>query len=171
MRRLHFLSPNTDSAESIVDELHKLGLSDRNIHIVGKDSHELKAHHLNEAGLLQTTDVVPAMERGAVVGCASGLLAGVVAVSFPPAGLVLGGGAVLGLSLIGAGFGAWVSSMIGISIPNEVVEEYEKQIHKGQLLMMIDLEDSEDEKIAKLIKKHHPEAKIEGIDLNMPKTN
>jgi hypothetical protein len=37
---------------------------------------------------------VPALQRGVAAGGLAGLLAGALAVTFPPAGLVLGGGDV-----------------------------------------------------------------------------
>jgi hypothetical protein len=64
------------------------------------------------------SDLVPALQRGTAAGGAAGLLAGVAAVTFPPAGLTLGGGALLGLTAFGAGFGAWMSSMVGIGLPS-----------------------------------------------------
>jgi hypothetical protein len=45
-----------------------------------------------------------------------------------PTGLVLGGGAVLAISLVGAGLGAWWSSLIGVSIGNRRIKDYEDAI-------------------------------------------
>ena len=113
-------------------------------------------------------EIVPALERGLAVGGATGLLAGIVAVSFPPAGLVLGGGAILGLSLAGAGVGAWVSSMIGADVPNSQLKEFQAAIDAGQLLFIIDVPKTRVEELSELIKKHHPEAEIEGTEPTVP---
>lgn len=109
MKRLYFLAPSLDSTAAIVDELQGFGLTDKDIHVVGNDHTGLAKNNIHEASVLQTSDVIPALERGAAAGVTTGLLAGLIAITFPPAGLVLGGGAVLGLGLFGAGFGAWVS--------------------------------------------------------------
>jgi hypothetical protein len=57
-----------------------------------------------EASFLQKSDFIPALEQGWALGGLTGILAGLVAVALPP-GLVLGGGAVLAISLAGAGVG------------------------------------------------------------------
>ncbi len=167
MKRLYFLSPSLDSTTSIVAELHELGIQDRQIHVVGNNHTGLVLNHIHEASLLQTSDVIPALEKGAATGVTTGLLAGLIAVSFPPAGLVLGGGAVLGLSLFGAGFGAWASAMIGVSIPNKTVEQYEQAIEAGQFLIMVDIPKEDEFRTFDLIRRHHPEIAIGDIALEM----
>lgn len=168
MRRLYFLVPTVDSARSIVDELLLLRVDEHHIHILGNEDAHLLDEHLPEAGLLQSSDFIPAVERGLAVGGGTGLLAGIAAVTFPPAGLVLGGGAILGLSLLGAGMGAWTSSMIGISIPNTQLESFQLAIEQGELLMMIDIPKSRIEEITELVRKHHPEAMVEGTEPTIP---
>ena len=110
MRRIYFLVPDLESAHKVTEELLLARIEERHIHVIAKEGVELG--DLPEASLLQTSDVIPAVERGLAVGGATGILAGVAAVTFPPAGLVLGGGAVLATALIGSGMGAWMSSMI-----------------------------------------------------------
>lgn len=168
MRRLYFLVPTIDSAKSVVDELLLGRVEERHIHIVAKDDAHLERTNLPEATLLQKSDFIPAIERGIAVGGATGLLAGIAAVTFPPAGLILGGGAILGISLAGAGVGAWVSGMIGVSTPNSQLEEFEKAIEEGQLLMIIDIPKARVEEISEMVKKHHPEAEIEGTEPTVP---
>ena len=112
MKRLYFLLPDIKSANKIVDELLLARIEQRRIHIAAKDHHPLQEANLPEASLLQESDFIPAVEKGLAVGGGTGILAGLVAMSFPPAGMILGGGAVLGLGLLGAGFGAWMSMVI-----------------------------------------------------------
>ena len=167
MRRLYFLIPNIDSAKKIVDELLLARVDERHIHIAAKDHHALKDAHLPEANLLQESDFIPAVERGLAIGGATGVLAGLAAVTLP-VGLALGGGAILGIGLAGAGAGAWVSSMIGISAPNSRLEQYEDAIEKGELLMMVDVPKGRVGEITDLIKMHHPEAEVEGTEPTIP---
>lgn len=168
MRRIYFLVPSIDSAAKIVDELLLARIEERHIHVVAKDMEALEAKHLPEASLLQTSDFVPALERGLAVGGVTGLLAGVAAVTFPPAGLVLGGGAILGTSVVGAGLGAWISSMIGASAPNTQLKEFEKAVDEGHLLMIIDVPKERVEEIEELVKSHHPDAEVEGTEPTVP---
>jgi len=168
MRRLYFLIPNIDSAKKIVDELLLARIDERHIHIASSDHHALIEAHLPEASLLQESDFVPAVERGLAVGGATGILAGIAAVAIPGVGLALGGGAILGIGLAGAGLGAWVSGMIGISAPSSRLKEFENAIQKGELLMMVDVPKSRVDAISDLVKSHHPEAHIEGTEPIIP---
>ena len=168
MRRLYFLIPNIDSAKTIVDELLLARVEQRHMHIAAADHHALAEANLPEANLLQESDFVPAVERGLAIGGATGILAGVAAVALPGVGLVLGGGAILGIGLAGAGLGAWVSSMIGISAPSSRLTEFEDAIKEGSLLMMVDVPKTRVDEITDLIKKHHPEAEIEGTEPVIP---
>jgi hypothetical protein len=168
MRRLYFVVPTIESAKTIVDELLLARVEERHIHIVAKDHVALEKAHLPEAGLFEESDFVPALERGLAVGGATGLLAGIAAVTFPPAGLILGGGAVLATSLLGAGLGAWVASMIGVSIPNSQLDKFHDAVERGELLMLIDVPKDRVDEITELVKQHHPEAHVEGAEPHIP---
>lgn len=166
MRRLYFLVPHVEGARKIVQELLLNHVPEDHIHLVAKRGVELE--DLPAATTAQKTDLIPALERGAAIGGATGALAGLVAVTVPPAGLVLGGGAVLGAALAGAGFGAWAASLMGISTPNSQLKRFEKAIESGQVLMMVDVARDRIPEIEELIKSHHPEADIGGTDPHKP---
>ena len=166
MRRLYFLVPDVATASKIVDELLLARVEERHMHLVAKEGTRLE--HLPEATFVQRTDFVPALEKGLALGGATGALAGLVAVTFPPAGLVFGGGAVLAMALAGAGFGAWASSLIGISTPNSRIREFERAIDQGQVLMMVDVRKERVGEIEALVKERHPEAEVEGTEPTVP---
>jgi len=168
MRRLYFLIPTVDSATKIVDELLLARIEQRHIHIAAADHHALLEANLPEAGLLQESDFVPAVERGLAIGGATGILAGVAAVAIPGVGLVLGGGAILGIGLAGAGLGAWASGMIGVSAPSTRLKEFESAISEGNLLMMVDVPKQQVDEVTELIRKHHPEVEVEGTEPVIP---
>lgn len=102
------------------------------------------------------------------LGGATGIVAGLVAMTFPLSGLVLGGGAVLAIALAGAGVGAWLSSMIGISLPNSCLKQFEDAIEAGEFLMVVDLPKERIDEIDELVKQHHPEADIGGTEPHVP---
>ena len=166
MRRIYFLVPTVVSAQAIVDDLLLSRIEERHIHVVAREDTALK--DLPEANVAQNTDLVPALQRGAAAGGLSGLLAGLIAITFPPAGLVIGGGALLGLTVFGAGFGAWMSSMIGVRLPNSRIDQYQKAIEEGQLLLMVDVPPEKIQQIEAMVTRHHPEAELEGVDPNIP---
>lgn len=166
MRRIYFLAPNVVSAKAIVNELLLARIEERHIHVLAKEGTALE--DLPEAKLAQSSDLIPSLERGAAAGGLMGLLAGVVAVTVPPAGLVIGGGALLGLTLFGAGFGAWMSSMVGVGLPSSRLTNFEAAIARGELLLMLDVPHGRVEEIEALVKRHHPEAELEGLEPNIP---
>ncbi|NIA02859.1 MAG: DUF1269 domain-containing protein [Planctomycetia bacterium] len=166
MRRIYFLLPSVELARKVVDELLLARIDVNHIHVIAKEGTAMK--DLPEATLAQKSDVVTALERGIGVGGATGLLAGVVAVSFPPAGLVLGGGALLGIALAGSGFGALMSTMIGVSAPNSRHKQFEDAIQKGELLMLVDVPKDRVDEIEAMVKQQHPEVDIEGTEPTIP---
>ena len=166
MRRIYFLLPDVDVARKIVDELLLSRIAEKDIHVIAREGTEMA--DLPEASLAQKSDVIPAFERGIAVGGATGLLAGVAAVTFPPAGLVLGGGALLGIALAGTGFGALMSTMIGVSAPNSRHAQFEEAIKNGELLMLVDVPKARVDEIEELVKQHHPDADIEGTEPTIP---
>ena len=166
MRRLYFMVPTVDSAKTIVNELLLARIEERHIHVIAKEGTPME--DLPEATLAQKSDVVPALERGIAVGGATGIVAGLVAVTFPPAGLALGGGALLAIALAGSGFGALMSTMVGVDLPNSRLKQFQAAIEKGELCMLIDVPKARVDEIEELVKKHHPEAHIEGTEPRIP---
>ena len=166
MRRLYFLVPDINHARKIVDELLLVRVSESHIHVIAREDTPLE--DLPEAGLSQKSDLIPALERGLTLGGITGMLVGLIAVTIPPAGLVLGGGAVLASTLTGAGFGAWMATMIGVDVPNTRLVTFENAIQKGAVLMMVDVAKDRVDEIDDLVKKHHPEAELKGTEPSIP---
>ncbi|AYH42153.1 DUF1269 domain-containing protein [Azoarcus sp. DN11] len=166
LRRLYFLLPDVGIVRRIVDELLLAHIPYEHIHVLARA--ETPLEELPEAGVAQRTDLVPAIERGLAVGGTVGVLAGLAALVFPPAGMVAAGGAILFGALGGAGFGAWVSAMIGVGIPNSHLARFEAAIGQGMLLMMVDVPKDRVEEFEDMIRQHHPEADIEGAEPTIP---
>ncbi len=165
MLRMYFLAPDVETTSSIVNELLEFGLEDHQIHVIGNDHDKIEKAHLHEAGILENSDLLPAIRRGLLYGGTTGFLAGIAFVTFPPAGLVLGGAAVLSASAFGAGFGAWISSMIGVSVKDLGVEHFEQAVKKGHYLMLVDVDKDLFEQVEKMVHAHHPEVDIQWVDL------
>ncbi|MDX1655101.1 MAG: DUF1269 domain-containing protein [Candidatus Competibacteraceae bacterium] len=154
MRRLYLLIPDPERARALVVDLRDNGVGDEQLHLVAKDHHRVEEVAAHEATLLQRSEFLPAVERGAAAGGATGLLAGIAAVTFPPAGLVLGGGAILGMGLIGAGLGAWIAGTQGENLSDYQIEEFEQAIEEGQILLLIDVPAERAEEVIELVKYH-----------------
>jgi hypothetical protein len=166
MRRIYFLLPDEHSAQTIVNELLLMRVEWRHIHMIA--NHNVPLKDLPEATLAQRSDLLPALARGTAAGGLTGILAGLVALAFPPAGLTIAGGAVVAITLCGAGFGAWTATMIGVDVPNTRLRRFEQAIEKGELLMMIDVAKDRVEEIEEMIRLHHAEAEIQGTDPTIP---
>lgn len=163
MKRLYFLLPDLNSATRVVDDLRALAIDSDQIYVVGNDHVQLEQAHLHEAGVLHGTAVLSGLTKGMALGGTTGLLAGIAAVTFPPAGIVLAGGAVVGMGVLGAGFGAWLGSMLGIAATDPGIQRFEDEIKRGELLMMVDVRAERELEISEQIRRSHPEARIESV--------
>ncbi|HVW51275.1 MAG TPA: DUF1269 domain-containing protein [Trinickia sp.] len=166
MRRLYFLVPDPVIAKTVVDELLRARITWRHIHVLA--NHNVTLEQLPEASLLQRSDVVHALERGVALGGATGAFLGLVALAFPPAGLTIAGGAVVAVTLAGAGFGAWTASMIGVDEPNTRLARFRDAILDGQLLLMADVPAAREQEIEQLVAQHVPQADPRGAEPTTP---
>lgn len=165
-RRLYFMVPDLASARHVHDELLLNTIENGHIHVLAKDGMPLEGMH--EASVLQKTDMVHGAESGLAIGGAIGILAGLAAVVFPPAGVNLQLVTILVTALIGAALGAWVSSMVASSIPNSRLKTFESGIEAGRVLMMVDVPAHRVEEIKRLITSHHPEASGNMVEPTIP---
>lgn len=158
-RRLYFMLPDVTHCKQLVRELVQHGIDEQNIHVVARDDVPLEGvNHVND---LPKTELTRGLELGLSVGGIAGMLGGLLAVTFPPAGIALGGGAViLASTLAGAGFGSLVSALVANDIPNYELEAFAKDIEEGQILLILDISTKEVDNIIRLIKVTHPEAII-----------
>ncbi len=166
MRREYFLLPDIESARKVVEELREAGVDERHLHAIAKENTPLE--DLPEASILEKTDYLRAIEIGLAGGGTVGLLAGLVAVTLPPAGVALGGAGVLYTTLAGAGVGAWLSGLVGLDYPDQRLLKFEEAIDKGEILLLVDVVEDRIEEIRDLVRKHHPEAEFGGTDPTMP---
>jgi hypothetical protein len=166
LRRLYFLLPDVPTARKIVDELLLAHVEWRHIHLLAREGTPLE--DLPEAALSQKSDLMPALQRGMGMGAATGMLAGLVGMVFPPVGVTIAGGLLLAMTAAGAGFGALMATMVGVGIPNSHLKPFEDAINDGQLLMMVDLPRERVGEIEDLVKGHHPDVDIKGTDPAVP---
>ncbi len=165
-RRLYFLLPTAARARQVVDELLLARIGVHHIHAIAKEG--LPLGDLPQANVLQRSDLVHGIGVGLGVGGATGILTGLVAIAFPPEGITLGGWTLLVTALAGALIGAWVAGMIATDIPNSQLREFASAVDSGQILMMVDIPRDKLETVTNMIKQHHPEADMHGIEPRIP---
>ncbi len=166
MRRLYFLLPDLDAAGAAVDRLLLARVAERHIHLIAREGTPLG--NLPAAGLAQTSDLIPAIERGLGLGGVTGTLAGLLAIAVPGGAVVSAGALVLSLALAGSAVGAWVSSMIGVSVESPRLKPFEQAIEQGSLLMLVDVPAARADEIGALVASVHPQARHGGIDPDIP---
>lgn len=169
MEKLLFLVPDVDTAHSVVGTLREIGVSDERIGVLANS--EARIEDLPEADVEDDSDVLPAFGRGIAAGGATGLLAGLAALAFPPAGLVAGGAALVATTTLGgASFGAFASALVGTSVANSQLREYEEAIEQGKILMIVEVEEDEarEEEIRNVLTDKHASLSIEGTKGTAP---
>tara|TARA_R100001377_G_C3191767_1_gene110899 strand:+ start:808 stop:1314 length:507 start_codon:yes stop_codon:yes gene_type:complete len=161
MKRLCFLSPDLSHARQVVVDLKNNGIPEKHIYVLAK--YGVDIDDLPDAGP-ESDDFLPAYKRGLELGGSAGLLVGLTALAFPPAGIVVGGGLVLLISLWGAGVGGVLTGIAGGAFPSSKLKAFESAIDDGKLLVMADVPQKEVSKFEALIKKLDPEVEVEGIE-------
>ena len=165
-RRLYFIMPDLASARKTMDDLLLARIEERHIHFLARRGTPMDG--LNEANHLQKSDLV----HGAQVGLALGALLGFVLGGVLVMSLVMDDRwqivTVLGSGLVGALFGAWVASMVGVAVPNSRLRQFTEAIDQGRILLMVDVPEHRLDEIRALLNAQHPEAEDRGIDPHIP---
>lgn len=159
MNKLYFLIPDERTATGVVADLTAQGVPETAIGLVARDP--VSDSSVPEADASDISDFKPAVSQGVIVGGGTGLLAGLT-MAVVPGGFAVGGAALAGLALAGSAFGAWVSGMIGVSVPNREIVEFDAAIKDGALLMMVEVDDDEREAIKQIVTARHPKVVFGG---------
>lgn len=161
MRRLYVLLPNADRCQAVVADLEAQGVPQAHLHALAGLGQELK--DLPAANIWQRTELAHALERGIGLGGVAGLLGGLLAIAFPPAGIVLGGGALLAGAAAGAGFGAMVTALIGSQEHNHALDRFREALARGEILLLVDVPRAQEAEIREILSRHHPDAGIGSV--------
>ena len=115
------------------------GLGDDDLSLIARADIELE--EIPDQRKIASTDFMPAALRGAATGGTAGLLAGLMAMVFPPLGVTLAGAALLTLG--GAAVGTWTAALVGSTVEDPVRRKFEEEIEAGRILLVADGEDPE----------------------------
>ena len=164
--RLYFMLPDVASARAIADELLLARVEDRRMHFLARRGTDLGPLH--EASVLQKTDIRHGAAVGMMGGAVLGVIAGTIALIFPPTGHPMQLIVVLATTLIGAFLGMWASTLAASAIPNSHLARFSDEIEHGGVLLMVDVTRNEREKVERIVTTRHPEAVSHGYEPTIP---
>jgi hypothetical protein len=136
VKRRIFAFDSVESARAAVERLRAGGVSDKCISLIARADIELE--RVPKELLDVSSDFEPAVGRGAALGGATGLLAGIVAMAVPALGITVGGPLLLAFLGGGALLGAWSGSLMGAAVPNDIRRTFEDEINSGRILLVVD---------------------------------
>lgn len=125
------------TAAAALSAARQAGAEDDEISLIARSDIEIQS--IPDARIDVTNDMIPAAMKGVAGGAATGLLAGLAAMVFPPLGITIAGAALAGVA--GGAVGGWSSALIGTTVENPVRREFEKEIEAGQILVVVDTEE------------------------------
>ena len=166
IRRLYWLLPDVESARRTADDLLLAKVDDRHMHFLARPG--LALGSLHEASVLQKTDVRHAAISGSLVGALLGALAGWLLAQYPIEGMKVGVGGILLFTAFGAGFGFFASTLVGTSLPNSQLRQFERELSDGSILVMVDVPLHRVEEMQDYLRQRHPEAAWRGVDPAVP---
>ncbi len=142
--------PNPADAQAAVSDLRRNGFDEQSISVVYTD-----ASHTVKAGAIS----------GAIWGGVLGALFGFL---FPPVGLLIAAGPILGVlasgaSLAAAGaltvgsLGALVAGLVQLGMPEEIATSLGEHVHKGDALVIVHATSEESAALARrILEAHNP---------------
>ena len=159
MRRLYFLLPTPELAEAVVADLLAADVGEGSLHLIAGSGTRLES--LPEG--VQSTGPEHETGKGAALGGAVGLVAGLAAVALS-GGVIVAGGTLAAMAAAGTGTGAIIGALAGRGAQDPEVRGFEEAIQRGESLLFVDVERERVEEIEERIEALHAEAKIAGTD-------
>lgn len=165
-RRLYFVLPDLACAIRTANDLLLARIEDKYMHFVGQDGMSLG--NLHAATVAQTSDLRHSLQLGAAIGLVGGVLLGAYLMIFPPQGLDLGIGTLIGCTIFGGMFGSWASTLIGLSVPSKQLAPFKREIDGGKILLMVDVPPERADEIHRLVQGEDPGVADRGEDPAIP---
>lgn len=166
MRRMYFLTRSTDSARRITDELLLDRIDEHHIHVLSH-SGDLP-DDLPEATSDEESDFFPALFKGLGLGAVTGLVIGVLLALVSAFGITLEmlyTTPFLALvAIIGGLMGAFGAAIVGVSVPNPLLERFNRALDEGRILVMTDVPRDRVDELRARVQKADPDAEYCGVE-------
>jgi len=164
--RMYVTLPDVQSARQLANDLLLARIEDRHMHFLARRGTDLG--ELHEASYLHKSDTMHAAVVGMLIGGGLGALLGAILINFPPGHRTVEIGAILITTLVGAGLGMWIASMVGLSVPNSRLKAFEPDIAAGKVLLLLDVAAGRYQEVHDIIARTHPEAVDGGNEPTVP---
>ena len=143
MKRHVFATPDVATAARVEADALRMGVGRQFVFLEARRDIEIRRIDDDEKNV--SMDIVPAAWRGTLLGTIAGLALGVAMLLIPYFGVSLAGVAAMGV--VGALVGTWASVLMGSALPDEVRRTFSSEIESGQVLVVIDAEPEQFERI------------------------
>lgn len=155
MKCLYYLSPGLDSAHTISDDLHAVGVKDWCIHVVSKDEAGLKKHHIHSSNYVETLDFMRSGISGALTGFIIGVIIALILGALQPFGPNVPSFAYAAVVFFTTLFGAWEGGLIGVGTENRKLAPFHDAIQAGKYLFLIYAPKGKGEAIKAMMRERH----------------
>lgn len=135
MKRYIYAFDTTDSARSASERLQALGFEEGDMSLIARP--DLQHDEVPDQLLDASSDVVPAMGRGALIGGLTGLVAGIVLSFVPAFGLEIAAAELIVFAVFGALVGTWSAGLVGSAVPNAIRRTFDSEIEAGRTLLIV----------------------------------
>lgn len=164
MKCLYYPAPTLESARSISDDLHAVGLNDFYLHVISKDAAGLRRQHLQSGNYLETLDLL----RDGLIGSAIGFLCGLIGIglleTFQPFDTEVPGIVYFATVAAATLFGAWEGGLTGIATENRKLASFHDDIEAGVYLILVYAPKGQEAMVRALMRARHPEVRLAAVD-------
>ncbi|MBQ4851378.1 hypothetical protein [Pseudoalteromonas sp. MMG012] len=153
MKRLFYATNNLDDAESISDEVHKLGIDDHHFYVLSRDDSGIKSHHLHGSSNIDKTDIIAAKKRAKIMSFGvSAIIVAIIALSTN----------TLNSQLLWAIFAAicayvvinFILLITGGSFDGYFKSVINERLDSGEVIIIIDVEKAQSKKVEQQLDAH-----------------
>lgn len=163
MKRFYYVTGTLESAWRISEDLTGLGIGSGRIHVMGRDAGSLLRAHLHRTTLWEETDILHYGFLGALCGTLIGVMAGFMLAGMDPWGVDLHLDMVIITTPFGLCLGAWFGGLYGFSLGNHHLRPYLRDVAKGDLLVMVEVDDAiQARRLTGMMRECHEEARDVG---------
>ncbi len=155
-RTMIALYDDLDDARATVEALVENGFDRASISLCRRDPRAEEPLVEHEA---VSEHVVESAERGALVGGAAGLLAGVASLFIPGVGAAIAVGPLVSAltgTAVGAGAGALVGSLVGMGVDEGEADSYAEAVRRGGTLVAVRVADERWAEADDILEQRHP---------------